>query len=120
MVDVHNDPSKTKVHPLHIPTAARCIDIEKGNRVFSHLVYSDYNNIKLRNWVKSAGIDKYITFHCFRHTYATIQLTLGTDIYILSKELGHKELKTTEIYAKIVDQRKREAANKIPDLGIEV
>jgi len=91
---------------------------ETDDKVFPNLVYSTDNNKKLRNWVKEAGIDKYITFHCFRHTYATIQLTLGTDIYVLSKELGHKDLKTTEVYAKIVDQRKREAANKIPDLGI--
>jgi len=60
-----------------------------------------------------AGITKDITFHCFRHTYATLQLSYGTDIYTVSKMLGHKELKTTQIYAKIIDQAKREAANKI-------
>lgn len=64
-------------------------------------------------WTKSAGIDKKITFHCFRHTYATLQLTLGTDIYTVSKMLGHKNLQTTQIYAKVIDERKREAANKI-------
>ncbi|MBK7489711.1 MAG: tyrosine-type recombinase/integrase [Bacteroidales bacterium] len=56
---------------------------------------------------------KTITFHCARHTYATLQLTLGTDIYTVSKLLGHKDLKTTQIYAKIIDERKKEAANKI-------
>jgi site-specific recombinase XerD len=60
-----------------------------------------------------AGISKTITFHCARHTYATLQLTLGTDIYTVSKLLGHKDLKTTQIYAKIIDERKKEAANKI-------
>jgi site-specific recombinase XerD len=60
-----------------------------------------------------SGIEKNITFHCARHTYATLQLTLGTDIYTVSKLLGHKSLKTTEIYAKIIDQKKREAANRI-------
>jgi integrase len=89
------------------------------DKVFPYLVYSDFNNEKLREWVARAGINKHISFHCFRHTYATNQLTLGTDIYVLSKELGHKDLKTTEIYGRIVDQRKREAANRIPDLGIE-
>ena len=60
-----------------------------------------------------AGITKSITFHCARHTYATLQLTLGSDIYTVSKLLGHKELKTTQIYAKVIDQKKQEAANRI-------
>lgn len=60
-----------------------------------------------------AGIEKHITFHCARHTYATLQLTLGTDIYTVSKLLGHKSLKTTEVYAKIIDEKKKEAANRI-------
>jgi site-specific recombinase XerD len=42
-----------------------------------------------------------------------LQLTLGTDIYTVSKMLGHKELRTTQIYAKIIDEKKHEAANKI-------
>ena len=59
------------------------------------------------------GIEKDITFHCARHTYATLQLTLGTDIYTVSKLLGHKNLRTTEVYAKIIDQKKIDAANVI-------
>ena len=60
-----------------------------------------------------AGITKKITFHCGRHTYATLQLSLGTDIYTVSKLLGHKNLKTTEIYAKVINEKKVEAATKI-------
>jgi integrase len=83
------------------------------DRVFIGLKYSAWHNIKLQQWVMRAGISKTISFHCARHTYATLQLTLGTDIYTVSKLLGHKDLKTTQIYAKIIDERKREAANKI-------
>ena len=81
--------------------------------VFEDLAYSAQNNTLLRDWVKAAGITKYITFHCFRHTYATLQLSHGTDIYTVSKLLGHRELKTTQLYAKVIDRSKREAANRI-------
>lgn len=64
-------------------------------------------------WVGKAGITKDVTFHCLRHTFATLQLSHGTDIYTVSKMLGHRELKTTQVYAKIIDQTKREAADKI-------
>lgn len=84
-----------------------------GDKVFTDLIYSDYNNHKLREWMIRAGIEKDITFHCARHTYATLQLTLGTDIYTVSKLLGHKSLRTTEVYAKIIDQKKIDAANLI-------
>jgi integrase len=86
---------------------------EPTDKVFEGLVYSAYENKKLRKWIKAAGITKKITFHCFRHTFATLQLSKGTDIYTVSKMLGHRELKTTQIYAKIIDQTKREAADKI-------
>jgi integrase/recombinase XerD len=87
-------------------------------RVFIGLKYSSYMNVALQQWVMRAGITKTITFHCARHTFAVLQLTLGTEIYTLSKLLGHSELKTTQVYAKIIDEKKREAVNKIPDINI--
>jgi integrase len=67
----------------------------------------------LKDWIKQAGIDKKITFHCFRHTFATLQIALGTDIYTVSKMLTHKNVTTTQIYADLVSSKKRESANKI-------
>lgn len=54
-----------------------------------------------------------ITFHCFRHTYATLQIAAGTDIYTVSKMLTHKSVVTTQIYADLVSSKKRETVDKI-------
>ena len=80
--------------------------------------YSAYHNTELLRWCLSAGISKHITFHSGRHTFAVIQLTMGTDIYTVSKLLGHSELKTTQIYADIIDAQRKEAMHKIPEIGI--
>jgi len=82
-------------------------------KVFEGLKYSAYHNKHLFQWLGAAGITKDITFHCFRHTYAVLQLDSGTDIFTVSKMLGHKDLKTTQIYAKVLNKAKSEAANKI-------
>lgn len=81
--------------------------------VFPSLVYGSWQNTVLDRWVREAGINKHITFHCFRHTYATLQITNGTDIYVLADLMGHKDISTTKIYGKIVSEKKKEAASKI-------
>lgn len=86
---------------------------EPTDKVLEGLTYSAYQNKHLYQWIGAAGITKDITFHCFRHTFATLQLSKGTDIYTLSKMMGHRELKTTQIYARIIDQTKRDAADRI-------
>jgi integrase len=86
---------------------------EYGGKVLSGLSYSAWNNNKLKMWFLRAGITRNLTFHSARHTHATMQLSLGTDIFTVSKLLGHKSVKTTQIYAKVMDQKKVEAVNKI-------
>ncbi len=86
---------------------------EPEQQVFEGLKYSAYQNKHLYQWLGNAGITKNITFHSFRHTFATLLLFNGTDITTVSKMLGHKNLKTTMIYAKIVDEAKRKASNSI-------
>ena len=66
-----------------------------------------------KNWLKDVGIKKEITFHGLRHTYATLLISNGTDIYTVSKMLTHKNVATTQIYAHVVNQKKRDASNSI-------
>lgn len=84
-------------------------------RVFA-TISTHTRNYQLRRWVKSAGIRKHITFHCARHTFATMLITQGVDIYTVSKLLGHSSVATTQIYAEVVDKKKRDAVETLPKL----
>lgn len=103
--------------PLTLPISEEALEflgekkLEKG-KIFLNLKKWDFDRL-LPIWVKEAGIEKHITFHCFRHTYATLQMAAGTDIFTVSKMLGHKSIKTTQIYTKIIDEKKRETTNRI-------
>ncbi|MBW8523868.1 site-specific integrase [Chryseobacterium chendengshani] len=85
---------------------------DPNSRVFEGLKY-DHVVKELKKWLSNAGVEKHFTFHGFRHTFATLQLSAGTSIYTVSKLLGHKNIQTTEIYAKVVDSLKKEASEKI-------
>ncbi|WP_158729168.1 MULTISPECIES: site-specific integrase [unclassified Flavobacterium] len=88
------------------------------DRVFVGLKYSAVYNNEIVRWCNRAGISKHITFHSARHTNAVLLLENGADIYTVSKRLGHREIRTTAIYAKIVDQKMKEASNLIPNINI--
>ena len=81
--------------------------------VFAGLPDPSWISRPLERWVKASGITKHITFHCFRHTFATLQLASGTQITTIQKMLGHKNIGTTLVYAKTLEEAKREAADKI-------
>ncbi|MBO6252684.1 MAG: site-specific integrase, partial [Bacteroidaceae bacterium] len=67
----------------------------------------------LKEWLKKAGITKRITFHSFRHTFASLQIELGTDLYTVMQLLAHKSVTTTQIYACHADPKRRETASRI-------
>jgi site-specific recombinase XerD len=70
----------------------------------------------LQLWCAAAGIEKKITFHSSRHTFAVLQLSLGTPIYTVQKLLGHSNIAATQVYANIIDSEKEKAMNIIPNI----
>ncbi|WP_455587536.1 tyrosine-type recombinase/integrase [Bacteroides sp.] len=86
------------------------------DKVFHDLISLGRTNEILSRWANDAGINKHITFHVARHTHATMMITLGADLYTVSKLLGHTNIQTTQIYAKIVDESKNKAIELIPEL----
>lgn len=100
------------------PQAAKLLG-DRGkplDHVFTDIHSPTCTNEAIKRWVLSAGIRKNITFHCGRHTFAVMMLDIGTDIYTVSKLLGHRSLATTQIYAKVLDKNKQKAVSNIPDV----
>jgi integrase/recombinase XerD len=91
---------------------------EKQGRVFQGLRYSTNANVELVRWCMAAGIDKHVTFHAARHTFAVSLLSNGVDIYVVSKLMGHSQVKTTQIYADIIDEVRKVAVHRIPSIGL--
>lgn len=100
-------------HPIS-ETAYNLLALQptRKGKIFYGIKYSQIVR-PLKKWIEDSGINKKISFHNFRHSYATLQLANGTDIYTVSKLLGHKNVSTTQIYTKVMDENKIKAANRI-------
>lgn len=110
--------------PLYLPLPKQACAYmpERGEagtdaKVFSELSNS-YQTISthVKEIAAAAGIEKNVTFHTARHTYATLLLTKGADLYTTSKLLGHADISTTQIYAKIIDEKKQAAVQLLDGL----
>lgn len=101
--------------PLTIPLSRQALRWmpERGNAREDEYIFPPLskNMTVLDDWAKEAGINKHITFHVSRHTFATMELTMGADIYTTSKLLGHTSVATTQIYAKVINSKKEEAVS---------
>lgn len=94
---------------------------EKTNNDPNALVFANAQSrntisVQVKEIAKLANIKKDISFHCARHTFATLMLTMGADLYTTSKLLGHTKIATTEIYAKIIDKKKDDAVSLLDNI----
>lgn len=112
---------KTK-EPIYLPLSSEALKWmpERGNKPPEDKVFDlpspNTINILIKPWAKAAGISKRFTFHTARHTFATMMLTLGADLYTTSKLLGHADVKMTQVYAKIINKKKDDAVNLVNGL----
>lgn len=115
---------KKTQEPVYIPLSKNAMKWlpEKGDNGRENYVFQfrDRSIIYkyLQDWGKRAGIAKHLIFHMSRHTCATMLLYYGADLYTVSKILGHTSIKSTQIYAKVVDGMKRKAVDNVPELDI--
>lgn len=72
----------------------------------------------LRHWTARAGIDKHITWHCGRHSFATNILIGGADVVTTARLLGHTNLRTVEVYVHSLAEEKRKAVNSLPGINL--
>lgn len=109
-------------HMVYIPLGRIAKDYLPARRDCDEFVFPDLpRNIGvidavIRQWAADAGIEKKVTFYSSRHTFATLNLTQGADLYVVSQLLGHKEIRTTEGYAEIIDVKRMEAMYMIDSL----
>ena len=116
---LHTVMFKTK-RPFYIPLSKKAMQLmpERGDKTDEDLIFENIpvqvnTKLYLQPWLDKAGITKPITFHCSRHTFGTMMLTLGADIYTTSKLMGHTKVEVTQIYAKIINKKKDDAVSLI-------
>ena len=116
---LHTVMFKTK-RPFYIPLSKKAMQWmpERGDKTDDELIFENIpvqvnTKLYLQPWLDKAGITKPITFHCSRHTFGTMMLTLGADIYTTSKLMGHTKVEVTQMYAKIINKKKDDAVSLI-------
>ncbi len=106
--------------PISLPLPAKALQWLPERGETDELVFSLPNQVMVRKhikrWAAQAGINHDICFHTSRHTYGTMLITAGVDLYTASKMMGHADVRPTQEYAKIVDKKKEEAISLIDNV----
>ena len=127
--DIHGDEIKIKQGKTEefveftLPPQAIKIVVEMkkyGNsHIFEGIGSNSTGNIKIKQWVRNAGIEKVITWHVARHTFACLLLLKGVDIYHVSKLLGHTSIKSTMKYLHVLKKHKTMATEALAGIGLD-
>ena len=103
--------------PVYIPlsnNALKWLPAKSSSKsIFDNLPAPATVNSALKEWCKAAGVRKHITYHTSRHTFGTLMVTAGVDLYTTSQLMGHSDVRTTQIYARIIDEKKIEAVRTL-------
>lgn len=113
-ITMHKTKDNVRI-PVIEKARALIVPGEPGERIFKVITNQKTNDF-LKEIMVIANINKKISFHCARHTFATVGLTVGIPIEVISKLLGHRDLKTTQIYAKVIDTLKIKEMKKFNSL----
>lgn len=107
---------KVMYNPLCITARQFMPERSDSDLVFHDWIKEPVINRSLKTWARRAKVDKTLTNHVARHTFGTLLVTKGVDIYTTSELLGHSNIATTKIYAKIVDSKKKAATETLDDV----
>ncbi|WP_281980725.1 tyrosine-type recombinase/integrase [Tenacibaculum mesophilum] len=116
--------TQTKTKGLvYIPLNMNAISIlqkQKNNKdlVFKLSKHNSSVNRTLKKLIKKTSINKNVSFHSSRHTFATLLISSGVNVYTVSKLLGHKDIESTLIYAKVINEEKEKAVNSMPNFNL--
>lgn len=113
--------SKTR-HMVYVPLNKVAQKYLPSRRDFNDLVFPELPSgiadvdAVIKEWAKAAGIKKTVTFYTARHTFATLTLTQGADLFAVSQLMGHKDITTTSGYAEIIDAKKEADVSLLDNL----
>ena len=113
--------TKTK-GSVYIPlnkNAENILDKQRDNKeyIFKLSSHNSSVNRTLKKLIKRTTIDKDVSFHSSRHTFATLLISSGVNVYTVSKLMGHSDIKSTLVYAKVINEEKERAVNSMPNFN---
>lgn len=119
-ISIHQEKTQELlIFPLTEPAKQILQELPKSDEKVFRLIHTVAINKSLKRWAARANIDKNVSFHTARHSFAVNYLSLGGDIFVLKELLGHTLLETTLVYADIINERKIQAAKLFPKIKIK-
>ena len=99
------------------PEFAHILSLQSNTttNIFKLSRFNSSVNRTLKKLISKTSIKKDVSFHTSRHTFATILISSGVNVFTVSKLLGHKDIDSTLVYAKVISEEKEKAVNSMPN-----